>query len=119
MKKILVVDDEFDIREGIQMILEETGYEVIMANNGYEGLKALDMNKPDLIISDVMMPGLNGIEFWKRVSESSKFRDIPFLLMSAGNIDLKSFGVTGEIPLIKKPFNIDKILNTIEQMMSS
>lgn len=83
MKLILVVDDEADIRSGLQIILSLEGYRVITAANGEEGLQQAETRHPDLIISDIMMPRMNGLEMCRRLRRSTSGRDVPIILSSS------------------------------------
>ncbi len=81
--KILVVDDEAVIRDSIADILRLHGYQVLTASNGIEGLEAIRQNIPELIISDIMMPEMNGYQFYQRVRSHSEWLWIPFIFLSA------------------------------------
>lgn len=115
MTKVLVVDDEFDLLESITAILEDEGIEVYKASDGLEALQVLETERPDVILSDVMMPKLSGKELALRVKESSKFKQIPVILMSSAPL-----GKTQAGPDVKwdhflpKPFDIDALLATID-----
>ncbi len=82
-KKVLVVDDEPSITDLISLILTEKGYEVSIANDGKQGLKQFETVAPDLVITDIVMPDMEGIEFIKALVKKKK--DIPIIVMS-GNI---------------------------------
>jgi len=82
-KKILLADDEEDIKMVVQIFLESRGYEVLTA---FDGLSALDMirtEKPDLVLLDVMMPVVNGFEVCTRMKADPEMRDIPVVMLSA------------------------------------
>lgn len=78
--KILVVDDDEQVLESLRSILEGEGYAVIKANNAEEGLKRCHFDKPDMIISDLVMPGESGIDFLMKVTE--EYGDIPFVIIT-------------------------------------
>src|SRR5690606_8604700 len=80
LRKILIVDDEDDIAEAIRMILEAENYEVAVAKDGVEGLKALNDFRPDGIVLDIMMPRMNGIELLERIRKSDEFSELPVLV---------------------------------------
>ena len=104
MKKILIVDDEKDIVETIQFVLEAQGYSCITAYDGEKGLKKAKDNSPDLIILDVMMPNVNGLEVLKEVRESSK---VPIIILTAKSDErdeLEGFEY-GADEYISKPFS--------------
>jgi CheY-like chemotaxis protein len=81
MKRILVVDDEEDIRLLYQEVLEEEGYEVELAGGGEEALEKLKQWKPDLVTLDLKMPGIGGLEVLERIREQDK--DIPVIICTA------------------------------------
>jgi DNA-binding response OmpR family regulator len=81
MKRILIVDDEENIRFLYKEELEDEGYAVDLARNGEEALEKVDHFQPDLITLDIKMPGLNGIEVLKRIREQK--RNLPIILCSA------------------------------------
>lgn len=102
--KVLVVDDEEEIRNLLEIYLMNEGYKVIKASDGEEALKIIENEKVQLIILDVMMPKLDGIETCKRIREKMS---IPILMLSAKSEDMdKIQGImTGADDYITKPFN--------------
>ena len=90
-KKILIVEDEANIRELLRLYLEREGYTVLEAENGVEGIKKWKSDKPDMLLLDVMMPGMNGFDVCRRMREEG--RRIPIVFLSAkGDIVDKSIG---------------------------
>ena len=87
MQKILVADDEEDIRLIIKFALEDKGYKVITASDGAEAVAIADKGKIDLIILDAAMPKMDGYEACKRLKKDSKTKDIPVIFLTA--IDLQ------------------------------
>ncbi|MEW6215608.1 MAG: response regulator [Nitrospirota bacterium] len=83
--KILVVDDDPDVLEAISIILEASGYEVINARDGIEGLTKLKEERPDLMILDLLMPRLDGFEVCKELKDPrrSKYANIPIIILSS------------------------------------
>jgi signal transduction histidine kinase len=115
MKKILVVEDELGLRENIIALLEIRGFEIIPAIDGMDALKKLEFITPDLIISDIMMPYLDGYELFKRVKENDKTKFIPFLFLTAKS-DLTSIrqGMSlGADDYVTKPFSSEDLLKAI------
>jgi DNA-binding response OmpR family regulator len=119
---ILLVEDNEDIRNIIKNILEYHAYEVFLADNGNEALNLLsEMEKiPDLIISDIMMPNINGYEFFKTVSNNPKYLDIPFIFLSALDSpeDIRLGKLLGVDDYLTKPVNEDDLLATIAGKIS-
>jgi len=84
-KKILVVDDDPDIRDVVTVILESRGYEIVTACDGIECLAALRAEKPDLMVIDLLMPKMDGFAVLKELQDGrwSKFRQTPILILSS------------------------------------
>jgi two-component system alkaline phosphatase synthesis response regulator PhoP len=80
--KILVVDDERDLREALKTSLEEAGYEVLTANDGGEGLRAALANKPDLIVLDIQMPHMNGHQMLHELRKDVWGMKVPVLMLT-------------------------------------
>jgi DNA-binding NtrC family response regulator len=116
--KILVVDDEVDIRESLQALLEMEGYAVDLAANGAEGLRAVEARDYDLMLLDLMMPDLSGMEVLQAVRGHD--RDLPIFLITAYGstqvaVDALKAGATD---YFQKPWENDKLLLEIERIIS-
>ena len=85
MQKILIVDDEKEIRDLIEIYLKSEGYETLKAADGEEALKVLNRENPDLIILDIMMPKMNGIDTCLKIREE---REMPIIMLSAKSEDV-------------------------------
>ena len=83
MERILVADDEADIRQIMKGIIAKEGYEVILAEDGTKALEVAQKEKPDLIMLDFLMPGLNGIEVCKALKKEESTKDIPVIIVTA------------------------------------
>ena len=83
VQSILIVDDEDDIIDLLQYNLEQEGYRTLSAKNGLDGIDVARQEKPDLIILDVMMPGINGIEVCRRLRQDAYLRHTPILMLTA------------------------------------
>ena len=83
MKKIVLIEDNTDVRENIEEILELANYKVIAAADGKEGVVAIKSENPDLIICDIMMPELDGYEVLYMLSKDEKTQAIPFIFLTA------------------------------------
>ena len=109
-EKILIIEDEEDLVKGLKLNLEDEGYEVDYALNGKEGLEKALKENPDLILLDIMLPGMNGLEICKELRQ--KKMDIPILMLTAkgGEMD-KVIGLEiGADDYISKPFSIRELL---------
>jgi len=116
VNEIFIVEDEKEIRENLEILLDAEGYDVISAGNGLEALKKLESITPDLILCDIMMPYLNGMELFQRIKENDKARAIPFIFLTAKN-DLTSLrqGMNlGADDYLTKPFATDDLLRAIK-----
>lgn len=116
MKSILVVEDELDILETLEMLLAMEGYKVLTASNGRDALKVLSENPVDLVLSDVMMPVLTGLEMLDSVRGDPRHREIPVILMSAANVRPKS-GPHGWTEFMKKPVEMEQLLATVDRVL--
>jgi CheY-like chemotaxis protein len=114
--KILLVDDEQDLRETITELLIHNNYNVKGAANGHEALKILDEWIPDLIISDIMMPVMNGYVFHEIVRETKGLNQIPFIFLTAKNDpdELEKCTLMGVDHFLSKPFKIIDLIKMIE-----
>jgi DNA-binding response OmpR family regulator len=107
-RKILLIDDEDDIREVATMTLETmAGFEVITAPNGIAGIAKAESERPDAILLDVMMPGIDGMTTFQRLQESETTRSIPVIFMTAKvqAADRKRLADLGARGVIAKPFD--------------
>ena len=113
-EKILIIEDEEDLVKGLRINLVDEGYEVDYALNGREGLeKAMD-DKPDLILLDIMLPGMNGLEICKELRKNKM--DIPILMLTAKGEEIdKVVGLEiGADDYISKPFSIRELLARVK-----
>ena len=118
-RKILIVDDSESIREVVSFTLENAGHEVVKAVDGQDALKYLDGQKYDLIITDLHMPNLNGIELIKKVRTIEEYKFIPILFLTtesqtAKKMEARDAGATG---WIVKPFVPEKLLEAIKKVV--
>ncbi|AFY82183.1 response regulator transcription factor [Oscillatoria acuminata] len=119
MKSILLVEDDVALRGNLTEYLEELGYLVLEASSGLEGLEIFDRQSPDLIISDVMMPSMDGLEFCRRLRSSRQGQLVPFLFLSGQNEleDRLKGHKMGADDYIVKPFNSKEIVAKIENLL--
>jgi CheY-like chemotaxis protein len=119
MTKIMVVDDEEDMTHVISAILKREGYEVAVANSGEECLKKLDEEKPDLILLDVMMPGIDGWETCSKIREREDTKNIPVVMLTVKTSEedmSKSFEHKSDAH-VGKPIIKEKLLETIKWVL--
>ncbi len=114
MAKILVIDDEKSIRNSMKEILAFEGHEVVLAENGMEGVVAVKTEKPEIIFCDIKMPKMEGIEVLQRIKEFTP--EIPVIMISGhGTIDTAIEAIKkGAYDFIEKPLDLNRILITIK-----
>ena len=115
-KKILIIDDDYATRELIEsMFIDEESYEILKAENAMHGWELL-MENPQLAIVDIMMPGLDGYEFCRKVRNISHIKNVPLMVLTAKHqeSDLKEAIHAGVDEFITKPFDVDILKKRIE-----
>jgi CheY-like chemotaxis protein len=112
--RVLVVDDERQIVELLAALLEDEGFEVARAYDGEEGWRRAVRDRPDLVISDVSMPRLDGMQLLARIRTTRALRDTPVILMSAAERELPK----DEARLVPKPFDIDVMLSLVQRSVA-
>ncbi|MGH7317686.1 MAG: response regulator [Candidatus Rokuibacteriota bacterium] len=118
-KKVLVVDDEPDVRQLMEHFLTEKGYEVRIAENGRLGLVALDTFSPDVVLLDMHMPEMNGLETLKRLAAHSP--SLPVIMITV-NDDVETTSrllQLGAADYVPKPFNLDYLEQAIDIQVSA
>ena len=115
---ILIVDDEPSILQSLSGLLADEGFEVITTNNGYEALKIIDAEAPDMVLLDIWMPGIDGIETLKEIKKSSA--TLPVIIITGhGNVETAVKATKlGAFDLIEKPLNIDKVIVAINNALN-
>jgi len=116
-KKILVVEDEGNMRTMLALELETSGYEVYQAEDGVVGLEVAQEKKPDLIISDILMPHMDGNELMKRLRATDFGRDIPFIVLTARGQMQDYFEVMEVDDFVVKPFDADDLLARVKRAL--
>ncbi|MFH0984326.1 MAG: response regulator [Candidatus Omnitrophota bacterium] len=116
-KKILLVDDEKELREGLAILLWAKGFEVFSAGDGEEGLNVAREVKPDLILLDVMMPKMDGYTFAKQIKNEDSIRDTPIIVVTAKDKMEDVFQLEGVKGYLVKPFGIGNLLFKIKEIL--
>jgi two-component system sensor histidine kinase/response regulator len=113
---ILVVEDDPSMLAIISFLLEDEGYKVVQATDGLAGLSALKDGLPDLIISDVMMPGMDGFDFYERLHARAEWNRIPFIFLTAKGqrTDVRRGMELGADDYLTKPFEPEELISAIE-----
>ncbi len=113
-KKILIIEDDSDFQDIYALYLQGESYQVMTACNGEEGLTALGKETPDLIILDLIMPVMDGEEFYARLRAQEKWRNIPVIVASVNEkMPQRIIELGGVKDNLKKPFEIDLLLEKI------
>ena len=118
--RILVVDDEQDIRQLVTLIIETAGHEVVQACNGTEGMRALDQGKFDLVILDIMMPEMDGWEVCRQIKHRPQSRKLPVLILTVRSQPLdKVIGmeVVHADHYLTKPFERQELLEAVNHLL--
>ena len=116
-KLVLVVDDEFDVLSAYTMLFEFHGFRVRTAGNGAEALAAAALERPDIIVSDLMMPVMDGAEFCQRCRADPVLRAVPFILTSAG-IPRKDLAIPCDT-FFKKPIRFEALVDEINKLTAA
>ena len=118
-EKILLADDEEDIKTVVKLFLESKGYEVTTAFDGLDTLEKAKSEKPDLILLDIMMPLIDGFEVCKRLKSDETTASIPIVMLSAASkLDSVRKGIDmGAADYIVKPFDPSKLENVISKIL--
>jgi DNA-binding response OmpR family regulator len=119
MTTILVVDDEFAVRSLLHDVLELEGYEVREAEDGPSALIDMTRSRPDLVILDIMMPRMSGIEVLTEVRSDPELHDLPVLLLSAAGDDETTWAgwTAGASTYLNKPFDHLNLLSWVERLL--
>jgi CheY-like chemotaxis protein len=114
--RVLLVDDELSSAEVLALVLAGEGYEVTLAADARQALARLDEAAPELLITDFMMPGLNGAELARAVREREDFRNIPVLMISgAPQSALRAYGRHYDA-FLRKPFGLEQLLDVLQRL---
>ena len=116
--KILLVDDEPNILLALEFLMNQQGYAIEKATSGEEALEVIASFHPDLVILDVMMPGIDGFEVAMKIRKSSRYNNIRIIFLTTkGTAEdkLKGYGSGGEV-YVTKPFDNYELVNTVNEI---
>ncbi len=117
-KIIMVVDDNKDIRTSVHQILELCGYGVIEAEDGMDCLRQLEQSQPDLVILDIMMPGMNGWDVAARIKRHEQWSSIPIVFLTAKGDDMSvGLGGLASKDYIVKPFDVNQLIECVNRIL--
>lgn len=123
-KTILVVDDEPDFQTYLSTLLEDNGYQVVIADDGEDGLAKVKEARPDLITLDVTMPVKSGVRFYREMKESDQWKSIPIIMITGVSGDFEKFISTrSQVPppdgYISKPIQQDELLAKVKELLTT
>ena len=113
---VLVVEDDPDVRQAMAELLEDGGYECILAEHGLEALETLRRRTPSLVLTDLLMPVMNGVELIDRLRRDARWSHLPVVVMTAAGeriigVDLESLNV----PVLKKPVDVATLAQVLAE----
>jgi DNA-binding response OmpR family regulator len=115
MKKILIIEDDSDFQDIYTLYFQGADYEVLRAFNGKQGLEVLEKETPDLIILDLIMPVMDGDDFYERLRANEKWQNIPVIIASVNDkMPPKMAELGGVAGSLRKPFDIDELLRKVQ-----
>ena len=117
-KRVLVIDDDMPLRGMLAAALRQHGFQVLLAGDGAEGQRALNIHHPDVILLDLAMPNVNGWDFLQRLNETGHIGRVPIIVVSAHlRVDPQAVLQMGVSAILPKPFNLDDLMSLIEHLI--
>ena len=113
MSKVLIIDDEEDVRKYLQALLHKHGYETITASDGKEGLTAVRSQKPDLITLDLMMPNQSGTDFYRQLAQDKELGETPVIVVSG--LPGRHLAVREPVAVFDKPIEPQAFLEAVRK----
>ena len=119
-KKVLVIDDSNTIRRSAEIFLKQGGYEVVLAEDGFDALSKVNDHDPDVIFCDILMPRLDGYQTWAIIKRNPRFTATPVIMLSSkdGLFDKARGRMVGSQDYLTKPFTKDQLLQAVAQYSS-
>jgi twitching motility two-component system response regulator PilG len=114
--RVLVIDDSNTIRRSAEIFLKQGGYEVLLAEDGFDALSKVNDHEPDLIFCDILMPRLDGYQTCAIIKRNVKFAGVPVIMLSSkdGLFDKARGRMVGSEDYLTKPFTKDQLLQAVE-----
>ena len=115
--KIMVIDDSSTIRRSAEIFLGQAGYQVVLAEDGFDALAKMNDHRPSLIFCDILMPRLDGYQTCALIKKSVKFHATPVIMLSSkdGLFDRARGAIVGSDAYLTKPFTKDSLLKTVRE----
>lgn len=114
-KKILVIDDEADVRTYLTAVIEKNGYEAVTAENGFEGYEVARKEKPDLVSLDLAMPDKSGTDFYRKLAKDKDLCDTPVIVVSG--LAGRHLAVKNAVAVFDKPIDPDEFIEVIRKTL--
>lgn len=118
MALVLVVDDEIGISDLLNDVLSDEGYRVLVAGNGRDALKRAEEERPDLVLSDFMMPIMDGAQLVEAMAGRPEFKDIPVILMSSAPEATIRERCTRYAIFVRKPFKVFDVIDLVNRLLN-
>lgn len=116
-KRVLVIDDDLPLRGMLAAALRRHGFQVLLAGDGAEGQRALNIHHPNIILLDLAMPDVNGWDFLQRLQETGHLGKVPIIVLSAHvRVDPQALLQMGVTAILPKPFNLPELIELIEHL---
>ncbi len=112
-KKVLVVDDESDVRAFLSDLLTDAGYDVCLAEDGLEAMKMIEADEPDLILLDLLMPKETGTDLYRKIHRRKDFKEIPVIVISGQ--PGRYLAVSKSVPVFDKPIDEQRLLAEVKK----
>jgi len=121
-KRILIVDDELDIRTYLSTLFEDQGYITVQAKDGVEAMQKLQTENPDLITLDISMPEKSGVKFFRDLKSDDQWKKIPIIIVTGVSEDFKKFiSSRRQVPapegFVPRPINREEILAIVKKLL--
>jgi DNA-binding response OmpR family regulator len=120
-KKVLLCDDEIHILRAAELKVARAGYEVRIARDGQEAWEMIEQDLPDVLVTDVQMPRMDGFELSRRIRDCDATRDLPILMLTAKGFELEQQELMekwGIIDILAKPFSPRELVRLIDQIVA-
>ncbi len=116
-KRVLVIDDDLPLRGMLAAALRQHGFQVLLAGDGAEGQRALNIHHPDIVLLDLAMPDVNGWDFLQRLQETGHLGKVPIVVLSAHvRVEPQALLQMGVSAILPKPFNLPDLIEVIEHL---
>lgn len=114
---ILIVEDNDDLLYLFKLVLESAGYQVATASNGRDALDCIERVQPRLVVMDIMMPEINGLQVARNIKQTTNYESIPILLVSAiDRLNRQEFQQSKADGILYKPFDIDELIERVGEL---